>query len=343
MLGIANTLFGSNNRTDSEENNTSSEVVSPPTEIQFKVINNSAEPSVNLEELQKKSVMLPFSPDEMVQQYGATCKLTVIASVDRFFAHKNHYPAVPVFKNSKGVYGQEKSGVSIRQLSKYLGSIQGELLEIDQLTTLLNQSLGYESEVVELGSEEEFRARVIHELQQGQPCINFFSVDTRSEPEFHGKPIVTEKGDFEHACLITGYDALKDTLRITHWNRHFNVSLHQFYQSNQSLKDTRTQEHYRSIKEIMNILFGYQTKYSIQRKFNLADRDELIPLTKYLQKEMGTDPQLVLELAQTVPEIGTIIPKVGTGFRNKMICISAPTPNRVVEMQDSPLRLNTFI
>jgi hypothetical protein len=297
--------------------------------------------ALEMEALQKNSVMLPFSSDDIAQQHGCTCKLTAIASLDRFFAHKNQYPAIPVFKNSKGVYGPERSAISLRLLSKQIGSLQGELLEINQLTTLLNQSLGYKSEIVELGREEDFRARVIRELKQGQPCIAFFSVDDGTE-KTHGQPIVSDKESIEHACLITGYDGIKDTLRITHWGKHFEVPLKLFYQSNLALFDTRHQEHYRSTKAISDILLGYQASYAIQRKFNLTDRASLMIFASFLQRETGADPELVLDLAETIPAVDTLVPKAGSGFRNKMICIEAPTPADVAEMQVSNIRLNSF-
>ena len=301
-----------------------------------------AEAASTLTALPTQSVMLPFDQDDIVPQHGGTCKLTAIASLDRFFAHRNRYPAIPVFKNTQGVYGSEERAISLRQLAKQVGSIQGELLEISQVTTLLTQSLGYQCAVVDLTDEAYFRSRVIEELNQGQPCIIFFYVDHREEKEFHGKAIVSDNEVYEHACLITGYDALKDTLRITHWDQHFDVPVNLFYQSNQSLKNTRGQEHYRSTKVISQLLLGFQSIYSRQRKFNLADRDDLMPFALALQHHQGVDPELVLDLAQTVPDVGTIIPKQGSGFQGKMICIKAPSLDEASTMQSNQLRLNSF-
>ena len=81
-----------------------------------------------------------------VSQTGHNCKITAIASIEKFYAEKLNFMPIPLHKN------EQTHPVSIREIAKKKNrSVQGELLEIQQLVKILTD-IGCDSELIDFTS-----------------------------------------------------------------------------------------------------------------------------------------------------------------------------------------------
>lgn len=161
-----------------------------------------------------------------VEQTGNNCKIVAIANIDRYFTHQQS-GTFPLHK-------QKTHFFSIRELAKAHGSIQGELLEAQQASSMLHE-LGYEVAQVS-------QHLVTNYLLQGYLIFACFAVD-RSK----GTPSVDFDGGNEHAAVIYHID--EDALSMMHWGKTYKTSFQLFVQSNANLPPTRQAAFFRRIAD----------------------------------------------------------------------------------------------
>ena len=111
---------------------------------------------------------LEFVP---IPQTGHNCKTTAIAAVDQYFARKLGVAPIPLHKSKKPI-------ISIREISKRFSSVQGELLEISQVTSVLN-AIGYKYELIDFSNKnyDFFQNKVTTAIDADNPIIGFFRVN----------------------------------------------------------------------------------------------------------------------------------------------------------------------
>lgn len=170
-----------------------------------------------------------------VNQTGHNCKITAVATVDQYYGSLFRFNPLPLHKHKK-----INGNVSIRQLSKAKGSIQGELLEIAQVRGLF-EDIGYETDLLDFNeSVELFEKQVAMNLENNHLIVAFFAVDRLT-----GKP--TNFNDLnEHAAIISGFDYRGDTKKISiiHWEEEWTVNTADFFNSSQTLPEERQPEFY---------------------------------------------------------------------------------------------------
>lgn len=170
-----------------------------------------------------------------VQQTGHNCKITAIATIDKYFAKKLGFEPIPLHKKKSAL-------ISIRQLSKMRGSLQGELLESHQISEIL-MDLGYETELIDFQTGYElFKETVISNIRQENLIIACFATDTR------GYPSNEYNNNNEHAAIIHGINTETETLGIMHWGISITTTMRDFYESSMVLPLHREPEYYLSIK-----------------------------------------------------------------------------------------------
>lgn len=224
-----------------------------------------------------------------VLQTGSNCKTTAIAALDQYFGEKLKYSPIPLHKRYEG------SGLtSMREIAKKYGSQQGELLEVKLVTDIL-EHIGFDAEVAECGSLENFRKIILQNLEKNHPVMAFFAVE--HDRYLSGLPgPSTLDGTNEHATLIVGFDAKEDQVTILHWGQHYTFPLYHLYQSNQNLPETRKKEFYLPIKS-----------ENLTRKYQLLNEEEI-------KAQVGNNKLKV-----------SIEPRPDSGFKNKLVQLkSAP-------------------
>lgn len=168
-----------------------------------------------------------FAP---VLQTGHNCKTVAIAAIDQYYGKLLDYPYFPLHKAKKHAF-------SIRQLAKRKGSVQGELLEIQQITDCFSD-LAYETKIIKCHDVNHFQKSIQENLTQGNLMIGFFSVDRTS-----GQPSSNYVNN-EHAAVIHGLEG--ENLVFTHWNKKYQSSVHDFFHSSQALPKQRKPEYYQN-------------------------------------------------------------------------------------------------
>lgn len=182
---------------------------------------------------------------KIAQQSGHICKPTALANLDAYYAYQYGIPAMPLRKNHKQRYSPETSFVataarpiSICELSKQHGSIQGEMLEAEKYQQLA-KNMGYAVEIMTPEDPAAFKQMVLNHLAKGQPLVTCFAVDRES-----GRP-ESNYSDNEHACVITGCDPVANTIDIAHWGQTFRaIRIEDMFDSMNSLPSEREQEIY---------------------------------------------------------------------------------------------------
>ncbi|MDF1757749.1 MAG: hypothetical protein P1U74_05585 [Legionellaceae bacterium] len=218
-------------------------------------------------------------------QSGHNCKIVAIACIDDYWSRRLKFPKIYVHKNKRGVYSNiPEEKISIRQIAKTHGSIQGELLEIEQLNEILKE-IGYNSKTVDCaGDIEIFKGTIKKSLELGQPLICFFAVDRdTSQP-------TSVYDDNEHACVVSGYlesDGASFT-RVIHWGQELWFPTEELFNSAMVLPQTRLPENY----------------YRVDNR-----------VLKYQKSPDGSF---------TYNSIQTSTPKESTGFKAKLIVVDSP-------------------
>jgi hypothetical protein len=170
-----------------------------------------------------------------VPQTGHNCKITAIATIDNYFAKLVGFTPIPLHK-------QKRHPISIRQIAKTKGSLQGELLEIRLFTEIL-KDLGYHSELMDVQDNVlNFQHQLQLQIDSENLIIGCFAVDRETE-----QPASSYENN-EHAAVIHGYDLQTGMLDMTHWGKNRKAPIHEFYHSSLLLPQQRESEHYVNIK-----------------------------------------------------------------------------------------------
>ncbi len=209
-------------------------------------------------------------------------KIAAVAAIDATFANKLGFEKVPLYKKDSAM-------LSMRELAKRHGSLQGELLEVSQLASMLSD-LGYEYDLVDCESYTVFKSSIEAQLQQDTLVIGFFKVE--HENGSYGKKYDIES---EVAAIIHGINTETGVLNVTYHDKERAFSVRDFYQATSVLPEERKPEYY-----IPCSTFG--------EKYQLA-------------KTQG-DSSLVNESAKK-----SITPVPRSGFQKKLFIIKSPSLN----------------
>lgn len=232
--------------------------------------------------LMKEKALIPLKP---VHQTGHNCKTTAIAAVDQYFASQLGFEPIPLHKKMSHV-------ISVRELAKEKGSIQGELLDVCQFTEIF-ADIGYETELVDFhGDYDSFKKNITDNISEGNLLVACFAVDLATgnptNQYIHDRPN-------EHAAVIHGFDKDAETLTMTHWDKQRTTSMRDFYHSSMKLPKERKPEYYRNVKHENPVM-----KYDLIKP-TLFDK---ILASKTIKK--------------------SIIPQKGSGFHARLFVIKKP-------------------
>ena len=220
-----------------------------------------------------------------IPQYEYMCSAKAIAVLDRFYSDQFGYP--PIHSNKRFI----GSGfISLREMTKEIGSAQGELLEIEMLVTMLSK-IGYSGEVIEFKSFDKFKEIILQNIAAGNPLIIAYAAK-REHSIYLGAP-VKFNGSNAHTAIISGLDSKTDQVSLVHWGRYLTIPLQKLYDSNCTLPTQRDQQFYFSVKEKNH-----------KKKYELLE-----------EKELDSDVTPTLFKS-------TLKPKDGTGFQHKLVAVT---------------------
>jgi hypothetical protein len=221
---------------------------------------------------------------EPIPQTGHNCKPTAIAAVDKYFANQLGFMPIPLHKKSI-------APISVRQLAKTKGSVQGELLEIRQLSEIFTD-LGYKTALVDVQDNFDlFKRTVTENINKGNLIIACFAANPLTETPHH----YNLEHDNEHAAVLHGFDEITDVLHFTHWDKNRQTTMHDFYNSSMSLPTQRKPEYYKNVKHQK-----HDMKYDL-----IADQTGLL-------------------LPSGVSVKKSLVPTANSGFRGKLLVINQP-------------------
>ena len=236
---------------------------------------------------------LPVTP---IQQTGSNCKVVALTCVEKYWGTRLNFFSIPLHKNTHNHadkhYDTKPAAYSMRQIAKTHRSVQGELLEVTQLTKIMG-TIGYQSHIVNcMGNKELFINTIKHHILKEQPLICFFSVyhDYDSCWYKYGLPNTDPalSSQFsEHAAVIIGFNLINNTVRVAHWEGLHDFNIDHLYESTMLLKEQRDKESYYKL--------GI---YSRRKKYELSSND---PQNK-----------------------ASINPANNSGFKGQLVVIEAP-------------------
>ncbi|EHL31980.1 hypothetical protein LDG_6150 [Legionella drancourtii LLAP12] len=237
--------------------------------------------------IENNQIMKKFIKLAPVHQTGHNCKTTAIATTDNYFSKRQGFKPMPLHKKSI-------APLSIRQLAKTKGSVQGELLEIRQFSEIF-ADLGYETELVAVHDDfDSFKNTITNNIKNGNLVIACFAVDRRT-----GLPTTHYERDNEHAAILHGFDETTGQLDMTHWDEHRKTTMLDFYNSSMSLLEQRNPEYYVNIKHKDN-----EKKYDLISAQTGISFPSGIPTGTSIKKSLVPAPQ--------------------SGFRGKLLVIKQP-------------------
>lgn len=227
-----------------------------------------------------------------VFQTGHNCKITAIATVEKYYAQSVGLTPIPLHKSTG--FGHSKFPFSIRSIAKKHGSYQGEVLETVRWKEIADD-LGYETELVDFNHNIAlFRHQIKTQLDSGNLVLACFAVDRESHKPTTDYDLNTSN---EHAAVISHYDEATDSITILHWQKEYNVPLKDFYESSMVLPSKRNPEYYVCNKRNHFDFFS--------KNYDLADEQNDSAL-----KTMWTTK--------------TIVPREDSGFKGKLLVIKKP-------------------
>lgn len=238
--------------------------------------------------------MKEFIKLQPIYQTGHNCKITAIATIDKFFGRKLGFEPIPLHKN-------KSAHLSVRELSKTKGSVQGELLEVRQFSEIFSD-LGYETELADVQDDfNSFQAKVTQSIKNGNLIIACFAVDCDT-----GLPSTDYDGENEHAAILHGFDDETGELNITHWGEHVKTTMRYFFDSSMVLPKQRDQEYYVYVK-----IRSPEKKYDLYWDQTGA----FFPIGSCHRK--------------------SLIPAQNSGFRGKLIIIKQPELQKIHDVRDN--------
>lgn len=226
-----------------------------------------------------------------VVQLGHECKTTAIATVEAFYADQVGYEAIPLRKDGG------RHVISIRELAKQHGSVQGELLEVHQLIDIFHD-IGIDTELLDFTSDITWFKQKIQEcIKSGDVPIVFFTVSRDTGlPTIEG---VSEER--EHAAIINYYSPNTDELEIIHWGQIYHTTANELYHSSAILSTTRQPELYEAVDLALRV--------DPDKKYEKRNRDK------------SRSPNPIIKQS--------IVPQQNTGFRCKMLIAKRPTLEKI--------------
>ncbi|HEX7985585.1 MAG TPA: hypothetical protein VF616_18860 [Duganella sp.] len=279
-----------------------------------------------------------ISLQEVMIQNGHDCKLMALANLDNYYASALKIPNIPVHKNHQGFFVDERNeygakanpNVSVRQMAKKYGSLQGEILE-SRILGKVAQEMGYSSQVLAPKNLDEFKRHITKQLSKGRPMVACFAVSKGHAGDAPlGFPSNIYK-DNEHACVISGIDTNGETITISHWGNKFVVPTSAFYQSMNLLPQTREAETYKKTNEIP--LFTEKTRTEIHR-----NSTSVRLMGSYLKYDLVHENNAPNPNPSDVRT--SISPKRKSGFNNRLFVITPnaanPRWNAVTPASNSP-------
>lgn len=196
-------------------------------------------------------LQLPFYEHELVDQAGHICKPAALANLDRYYAARYGIANVPLRKNALGRYPFEyrnralldnpaNESLSIRQIAKRHGSLQGEVL-CRQTLRDIGQELGYDSRELRPRNVSEFLHAVNDALGQSIPVFICYAMGADRLPSL----LYRDNPSNEHAGLIVGYHAAQSRLTIASDGRlYHDLCAHRLWRASRALPPQRGVEHY---------------------------------------------------------------------------------------------------
>lgn len=221
---------------------------------------------------------------KIIPQTGSNCKSTAIATADATFASDLGFENIPLHKSTTHAF-------SIRELAKRHRSMQGELLQINQLNSMLSD-LGYENNVVVCETYDLFKENIQNSLEQGDLIIACFAVNRETRLPYQ------YDGGNEHATVIYGINTDTDELYMAHDNKEFVIYARDFYDASTQLPLKREPEYY--------VRIGGSQKYAV-----LDNQQDEVLLTQKVKK--------------------SITPELDSGFQKKLLVVKRPYFNNEQE------------
>lgn len=235
---------------------------------------------------------------EPVRQIGSKCKSVAIAAIDKYYGKEVGFEPIALHKN-------KSRPISIRELAKTKGSLQGELLEIRQIPEIFTD-IGYETEVIDFQDDpKKFQQTIVDNINKGNLIIGFFNVFFETKQP----KVANVNQSNEHAAVIHGYDLDKQVLTMTHWGESMETSMDDFYKSSMLLAAKRSPEYYINVKE------------------RGEDGDKERKYQEIFTKSLSKYPQARK----------SIVPEPGTGFKGKLIVIKKPELEHILEARKNLL------
>ncbi len=173
-------------------------------------------------------------------QHGQVCKLIAGLMVQEYLvAHKYHSrKPLPLHKD------HHRFDFSLRQRAKQeIGSKVGEVYGAQQIKKSFDYN-DFKTRSFYITEKEDYKNFIINAIQQKQPVITYYDVHPRlGEKTRQGKPGKFD-GNSEHAAVIAGYyfHRQKMMLIIVQWNKFYEISSDDLYESTSQLKKIRLPE-----------------------------------------------------------------------------------------------------
>jgi hypothetical protein len=268
-------------------------------------------------------VQLPLS--DVLIQNGHDCKVVALANLDNYYASALEIPNIPVHKNHQGFFVDERNRhteaasphVSLRQIAKKQGSLQGEVLESGILRGIAKE-IGYASKKLEPQNLAQFKLHVTQQLSKGRPLIACFAVSRgNADGAPQGFPSL-RYNDNEHACVISAIDTSKETLTINHWGNKFVVPLRDFYHSMNLLPATRETETYGRTSQ--EPLFNGKTRSEVYRNSTAVRL-----MGSYMKYDLVSPNSVSEEQFESSRTSGS--PKKKSGFKNRLYVMTPDKSN----------------
>ncbi|MGP3593610.1 hypothetical protein [Vagococcus sp. WN89Y] len=243
-----------------------------------------------------------FKQEHIAPRRGEHCKLVSLSQLDAYFAERMGKHALPLLK-------EHHYGVSLRQMAKEEGSLQGEIL---QSTTLkkIAEKIGYSVEMVRPENLIEFKDCLKNNIND-KGIIIFYALETDDLYDIYDDRFFANHNSvetFEHASVISWYDSEREICTLNHWQeKHPGIPVELLFKSNQSLKASRMKEFYSPSAQENHLYMDYKDPQTGKR------------LYKYRIEH--TEQYWNVKERKNIEHLQTISPVPGTGFKGLVMLI----------------------
>lgn len=179
------------------------------------------------------SIGFDFKADNYPPHRGNFSKISSLALLDARFSEL-------MGKNKLPLLAEKSAPVSLRKIAKLFGSLQGEILQANDLKKLA-EFIGYKVDIVSPQTAEDF-SNCIKNNVADKGVIVFYSADVHS---LYG---INEEDGFqftENSSVVSRYDAERNVCTLNHWGEKFpGTPVDMLFNSSRSLDKTLHQEAY---------------------------------------------------------------------------------------------------